>query len=101
MLKKIFILLSFIILSGCSATVQEKIKYVDRYIVTDVPKTYVTKTQPTPPIDMKLYMSMTEKERERAMSALAISLYGDVASCNADKDSIVKILEDQRKRYGQ
>lgn len=99
MFKLLYGFLILVFLSGCASRVEEKIKYVDRYIITEVPSSYLSKTKATPPIDVNIYMGMSEKERERTLAALSISLYGDLASCNADKESVVKILEDQKKRY--
>lgn len=88
-------------LYGCATPVEEKIKYTERYILPEVPQVYLQHTKATAPVEKNEYMKMSQSEKERALSALVISLHGDIATCNADKDSIFKVIEDQRKRYGR
>lgn len=89
MKKLLLILLASLWLAGCSTTKTTEISNQETKVIhTKVPESLLVECLPEAPPDHMSYMMLTLDERELTLSKYILTLYGTIATCNAQLQNI-------------
>lgn len=99
-MKKIFAVLFLMFLNGCS-TLNKKPETIitTKKILIVPPQIYLNKCDVTKPINRDVFVNSSDEENKKQLTALTISLYGDLEKCNEGKEKLKQWYLEQGEIY--
>lgn len=99
-MKVFYILVSLLIISGCSTVeVRKEVKVIQtkEIVLSEIDEQYLKECKIIPPAKPSELLKMGSDEREDHLTRILIKQYGEVAVCNIDKARLRSLITRQKE----